>query len=179
MQLLEKVKETEFLGREFLVWLWFRAETERGLFDLGEKGTAELWFDGKITLQSEDEMGVETIICAGKTSNMREARFALAEDKGVVQATVKLVIGDNEWSFVLDSTWMNFSNFKSPKIMKDGEDDPDGIFYEKMFLIEEAVSAMDEIYSSFIKLRLSPEWLAQERPELVKWISEGKYDVAD
>lgn len=179
MQLLEKVRETKFLGREFLSWLWFRAETDRGLFDLGGKGTAELWFDGKITLQSENEMGTETIICAGKTSNMREARFALAEDKEVVQATVKLGIGDNQWSFVLDSTWMNFSTFKSPKVMQDRGEDPDGIFYEKMFLIEEAVSAMDEIYSSFIKLRLSPEWADQERPALVKWISEGKNSVAD
>ena len=25
MQLLEKVTKTEFLGREFLAWLWFRA----------------------------------------------------------------------------------------------------------------------------------------------------------
>ena len=33
---------------------------------------------------------------------------------------------------------------------------------------------MDEIYSSFIKLRLSPEWADEERPELGKWISEGK-----
>ena len=179
MQLLEKVRETQFLGREFLVWLWFRAETEKGVFDLGGKGPAELWFDGKITLQSENEMGMETIICAGNTSNMKEARFALAEDKEVVQATVKLVIGDNQWSFVLDSTWMNFSTFKSPKVMQDRGEDPDGIFYEKMFLIEEAVSAMDEIYSAFIKRRLSPEWTYEERPALVKWISEGKYSVAD
>jgi recombination associated protein RdgC len=63
--------------------------------------------------------------------------------------------------------------------MQDKEEDPDGIFYEKMFLIEEAVSAVDEIYSSFIKLRLSPEWTDQERPALVKWIREGNYRVAD
>jgi len=174
MQLLEKVRETQFLGREFLVWLWFRAETEKGVFDLGGKGTAELWFDGKITLQSENEMGVETIICAGKTSNMKEARFALAEDKEVVQATVKLVIGDNQWSFTLDSTWMNFKTFKSPKVIQDREEDPDGIFYEKMYLIEEAVSVMDEIYQSFIKLRVSSEWETEEHPALIKWISEGK-----
>ncbi|HBF43226.1 MAG TPA: hypothetical protein DDW42_06265 [Desulfobacteraceae bacterium] len=174
MQILEKVKETQFLGREFLVWLWFRAETDRGIFDMGDKGTSELWFDGKLTLQSESERGVETIICAGEASNMREARFALTEDKEIIQATVKLVIGDNQWSFVLDSTWMNFGTFKSPKVMQDRGEDPDGVFYEKMFLIEEAVSAMDEIYSSFIKLRLSPDWEDQERPGLVKWVSEGK-----
>jgi len=174
MQLLEKVKETEFLGNEFLVWLWFRSETGRGLFDLGDKGSAELWLDGKITLQSETERGVETITCASETPNMKEARFALAEDKKIIRAAIKLDIGDNQWSFILDSTWMNFTTFKSPKVIQDREEDPDGIFYEKMYLIEEAVSVMDEIYRSFIKLRVSPEWGTEEHPALVKWISEGK-----
>jgi len=175
MQLLEKVKETEFLGNEFIVWLWFRSETDRGPFDLGEKGIAELWIGGKITLQSETERGVETITCAGETQNMKEARFALAEDKRIIQAAIKLETGgDNQWSFILDSTWMNFKTFKTPKVIQDREEDPNGIFYEKMFLIEEAVSVMDEIYQSFIKLRVSPEWKTEEHPALVKWISEGK-----
>ena len=174
MQLLEKARETEFLGNEFLVWLWFRSETDSGLFDLGDKGTAELWFDGKITLQSETERGVETITCASETPNMKEARFALAEDKRIIQAAIKLDISDDQWSFILDSTWMNFKTFKSPRVIQDREEDPDGIFYEKMFLIEKAVSVMDEIYRSFMKLRVSPEWETEERPALVKWISEGK-----
>ena len=174
MQLLEKARETEFLGNEFLVWIWFRSETDRGLFDLGDKGTAELWFDGKITLQSETERGVETITCASETPNMKEARFALAEDKKIIQAAIKLDISDDQWSFILDSTWMNFKTFKSPKVIQDREEDPDGIFYEKMFLIEKAVSVMDEIYQSFIKLRVSPEWETEEHPALAKWISEGK-----
>ncbi len=174
MQLLEKARETEFLGNEFLVWLWFRSETDRGLFDLGEEGTAELWFDGKITLQSETERGVETITCASETPSMKEARFALAEDKRIIQAAIKLDISDDQWSFILDSTWMNFKTFKSPRVIQDREEDPDGIFYEKMFLIEKVVSVMDEIYRSFMKLRVSPEWETEERPALVKWISEGK-----
>jgi hypothetical protein len=174
VQLLEKARETEFLGNEFLVWLWFRSETGRGLFDLGDKGTAELWFDGKITLQSETERGVETITCAGETPNMKEARFALAGDKRIIQAAIKLEIGDNQWAFILDSTWMNFKTFKSPKVIQDREEDPDGIFYEKVFLIETAISVMDEIYQSFIKLRVSPEWGTGEHPALIKWISEGK-----
>jgi hypothetical protein len=43
-----------------------------------------------------------------------------------------------------------------------------------MYLIEEAVSVMDEIYQSFIKLRVSPEWGTEEHPALIKWISQGK-----
>jgi recombination associated protein RdgC len=61
MQVLEKVEETESLGREFLAWLWFKSEADEGFFDLGEAGKAELLFDGRMTLQVERDLGVETI----------------------------------------------------------------------------------------------------------------------
>jgi len=174
MQLLDHVKRTEFLGSEFLVWLWFTSETQDGIFDLGDKGKAELWLDGKITLQSENERGVETITCSGETPDMREARFALAEEKEIREATLRLILGDNKWSFVLDSTWLNFRSFKTPSVLKDQKKDPDGLFYEKTYLIEEAVSAMDAIFASFIKSRVSPEWATEERPAMARWISEGR-----
>ena len=173
MQLLEKVRQTEFLGKEFLAWLWFRTETERGAFKLGDKAV-EIWFDGKITIQGENERGLETVTCSGESQSMKEARFALAENKEVVQATLVLDMGDNQWRFVLDSLWLNFKTFKTPKVMQDKKDDPDGLFYEKMFLIEEAVSAMDEIYAEFLELRLSPEWSGEELPKLSRWIRDGK-----
>jgi len=173
MQLLEKARKTEYLGREFLAWLWFRTETERGKFKLGDKNV-EIWFDGKITLQGENERGLETITCSGESQDMKEARFALAENKEIVQATLVLNIGDNQWMFVLDSLWMNFKTFKTPRIIQDKKDDPDGLFYEKMFLIEEAVSAMDGVYAEFIKQRISPEWAEEEVPALAEWIREGK-----
>jgi len=174
MQTLETVKETEPLGRSFLAWLWFKAETDEGLFDLGEGEKAELWFDGGMTLQAENDMGVETITCKGDPLKMKEARFALSEKKEIIRAMVRLTIGDNLWSFTLDSTWMNFKSFKTPKVMQDKAEDPEGIFYEKVFLMEEAITAMDIIFLSFVKLRISPEWEQKEYPALVQWINEIK-----
>ncbi|MCP4576857.1 MAG: hypothetical protein GY846_11290, partial [Deltaproteobacteria bacterium] len=58
--------------------------------------------------------------------------------------------------------------------MQDKKDDPDGLFYEKVFLIEEAVSAMDGIYAEFLKLRLSPKWSGEELPAFSRWIQSGK-----
>ncbi len=172
MQVLDRVRETESLGREFLVWLWHMTETEQGVFDLEKSGKAEVWFDRRMTLQAEHDMGVETITCSGDHPNMREARFALFEKKEITQALIKLTIGDNQWSFMMDSTWMNFRSLKTPKVMQDKDEDPDGIFYEKMYLIEEALGAMDAIYAEFIKLRTSPEWETEARPALIKWIQE-------
>jgi len=174
MQILEMVRKTEFLGREFLLWLWYRSEAQEGLFDLGDRGKAELWLEGKIMLQSETERGVEIITCEGETSGMKEARLALAEGKEIRQATVKLTIGDNRWSFVLDAAWMNFRSLKSPKVMNDGTEDPDGLFYEKTFLIAEALGAMAQIYGSFLERRLSPDWETQDRRVIAQWIRQGR-----
>jgi hypothetical protein len=178
MQLLERVRNYEFLGREFLVWLWFKSETNEGNFDLGKAGDAELWFDGRVVLQSDRDSAAEKVICLGENSQLREARFALTEDKTITEAMIKLVIGDSEWSFILDSTWMNFKSFKTPKVIRDNEEDPEGLFYEKFYLIEQALSAIDIIYSSFIKMRLSPDWAALELPALLKWIRDGKQHSA-
>jgi hypothetical protein len=174
MQLLERARNSQFIGREFLVWLWFKSDIQEGRFSLGEAGDAELWFDGRIVLQSDDDDGTEKVICLGENSHLREARFALTKYKTITEAMLKLIIGDNQWSFILDSTWMNFKSFKTPKVMQDTEEDPEGLFYEKLYLIDQALSAIDFIYSSFIKIRLSPGWATIELPALLNWIKEGK-----
>ena len=174
MQLMERVQGSEFLGREFLVWLWFKREIDEGRFDLGELGYVELWFDRKIVLQSETDEGTEKIACSGDNPHLKEARFALTKNKQIIEAMLKLMIGDHEWSFVLDSTWMNYKSFTTPKVLLDKDEDPEGLFYEKFFLLEKAVNAMDSIFSIFVKLRTSPEWEKEELPALQKWISEGK-----
>jgi hypothetical protein len=174
MQLLERVGSTEFIGREFLVWLWFKSETGEGSFPLGEARSAEIWYDGRIVLQPDQDDRDEKVICLGETSRSREARFALAERKAVTEAKIRLSIGDDEWSFILDATWLNFKSFKTPRVVQDDKEDPDGLFYEKFYLIEQALSALDAVFSSFIKLRLSADWEARELPALLQWVGEGK-----
>jgi hypothetical protein len=172
MQLIEKAINYEFLGREFLVWLWFRSDTHEGRFLLGDGAAVELWFDGRIVLQKDE--GSDKVICLGESSHPREARFALADDKTITEAMLRLVIGEEEWTFILDSTWLNFRSFKTPRVAQDADKDAEGLFYEKFHLIEKALGAMEAVYASFIKLRLSPQWKKKELPALLQWIKEGK-----
>jgi len=174
MVLLERLRQSEFLGRDFLVWLWFKSETNGGEFDLGELGRIELRFGRKIKLQAEGDRATETITCAGHAPHMKEARFALTVDKKVTEAEITLTIGKDLWSFVLDAKWMNFKSLKTPKVVQDKNDDPDGLFYEKIFLVEKAISVVDALYFSYVKLRLSPQWGNEERPQLIRWIREGR-----
>ena len=171
MQLIEMLQDTEFLGREFLLWIWFKSEITGGRYKVDHMD-AELYVDRRIVLQQDDETGSEKITCTGENPNLKEARFGLSENKQVIESKLRLVIDDNEFSFILDSAWMNLKSFKSPKIMQDINEDPEGIFYEKMYLIDQAISTLDAIYSQFISLRLSPEWKDSELPALLDWIGQ-------
>ena len=105
--------------------------------------------------------------------DLREARFALTRNKEIVEVMVRLTLGDDAWTFILDSAFLNFKSFMTPKVLMDRDQDPDGLFYDKFSLIEKAVSTMDAIFGAFIRLRVSQEWEAQELPEMVRWIKEG------
>lgn len=174
MDVLEKVEKTEMIGRDFLVWLWFKSATGEGIIDLGDDGFAEIRFEGKMTLETENDEALESVTCSGENPRLKEARFALTENKKLTQALIKLILGDDEFTFTLDSRWMNYRSLKTPKIVQDDKDDPEGVFYEKVGLIEKAVSMMDTIFNHFIRLRLSTVWDNQELPAVIGWIKNGK-----
>lgn len=172
MNILDKAMQTEFLGQDFLVWLWFKSETLEGRFPLDEEHTINLWFDGRLTLQSAADDGGEVVVCQGETSQTREGRFSLNENKKVTQARLRMVLGEEEWSFALDARWLNFRSLKTPRIMDDRKDDPDGLFYEKMYLLERPVAVVNHLFHQFITLRISPEWEQEELPAMTQWLQK-------
>jgi hypothetical protein len=173
MSVIDDVRESESLGRDFQVWLWFRSETMAGSFQLQDGEEAELWFEGKLTLQSEGDRGVETVVCTGENVRIREARFALGEGKKPTSAKIHLRAGDDEWVFELDSKWMNFHSLKTPGVFREKGEDPEALFYERVLLVEKLLSMMDQIFAEYVEARLSPTWDTEELPALMNWIREG------
>lgn len=168
MQALDKALQTYFLGRDFLTWLWFKSETNEGRFKLDLAGDVEVWFDGPLTLQSEGSVGAEKVVCSSDA--LTEARLALSEGRKVAQATLRIRSGSDEWVCVIDSLWMNLRSVKPPKTA--GGDDYDAQFYERVFLLERLTAVIDDLYSAFLSLRLSPEWRKEELPALRAWSRE-------
>lgn len=173
MDVLEKIEKTETIGAEFLLWLWFRSETRDGVFDIDENQQAEIRIDGAITLENNDTG--EKVSCSGNNARMKEARLALLENKKITSITIRLILnGEDEFSFRLDSRWLNFKALRTPKVLQDFKEDPEGMFYEKIGLIDKAVAVIDSIFIKYIKLRMLPEWKNDEIPDLLGWIGKGK-----
>jgi len=167
MDILQEKHAKAFYGKEFLTWLWFKSDTSTGRFT----DDIELWVDDMISLESGDSEKPEKVILKGVKSKMSEAKLALRNGKQVIEAKFILIIGDDEWSFVLNSFDFSYRTLKTPKSEKaKREEEEDGYFYDKITLIESAVSAVDKLFEIFITKRVVAEEWEEERSKMWHWI---------
>jgi len=167
MDILQLMHSKSFYGKEFLTWLWFNSEVSTGRFT----DNIELWVDDTISLESVDGDKPEKVILKGVKSKMSEAKLALRNGKQVVEAKFILIMGDEEWIFVMNSFDFSYRALKTPKTEKpSSSDEEDGYFLDKINLIEKVVYAMDDLFEVFMRKRLEPELWEEERKKIWSWI---------
>lgn len=167
----KELTEDIFLGSEFLLWLWYFSETEKGQISFDKDTHFELFVGNKMTLEQTVDGKKQRVVCSGPDSDMAEARMALKEGKQIKEAEYEITIGENRYSFILDTRLWAIKSLKTPRIDSSlDDDDPEGRFFEKMYLIEEALKYIDLIYHHFLTLRLSISWERDIVPDLKKWI---------
>ena len=95
----------------------------------------------------------------------------------VEEVQIYMKIGDNEYFAVLDTKLWAVKSLKTPKQIKDkDEEDADGRFLEKMYFIEEVFGCLDTLYFRFLSERLSPKWDSGTWPQIRKWSKERHKD---
>ena len=168
MDTIQAMKEKEFLGNDFLLWLWFKSSTNQGdILDI------ELSLSKKIILKADDQKSFGTISCSG--SGFKEARHALADGYKITSAGIMLIFHEDEvYSFTLDSVALDISGLKCPPVVMDNEEDPDGLFYEKIGLISKVRDKVEMLFKTFIELRLSEDW-GGEFGALSAWVWAGTH----
>ena len=169
MDFVERITRTQFLGAEFITWLWYLEEENQGRFDLGgEMGEIELWFEDKLSMGSTAFDEQRDTFSGGKPTLSLEARVALKLGKLASSARVRVVQGEQEWTLNLKADPMMMSAIKLPEVLAK---DPNGQFYERMFLLEHIDKIYRNLYRQFLELRLSPDWTRKILPELQTWVT--------
>lgn len=174
MDALTLIKKKEFLAREFLTWLWFRSDTRDGRFDIPGGNSLRLWPGNRIVLSSDPESHASILTWSGETADLREARVALAEGKKVTEARFVLEMDGEEWSFTLDSVWLNLKSLKTPKVEKDEETDQEAAMLEKIHLVNLALQALEGLCRLFVRTRTGGKWSESELPGFRKWVKAGQ-----
>lgn len=175
MDLVTLIREKRFLGLEFLSWLWFFSEINRGLIELKGLGTVEVWFEDRMVLETGTGNARQTVTCQGKDLDLTEARTALREGKKVSQARLRILIEGREWRFTFHAEGFELSGVRPPKTFEAEEEEPEGeagLLLDRVALMLELTGVVDALYKKFLADRLTETWVKKTLPRLRAWIDE-------
>jgi len=162
----------QFLGEEFLTWLWYLIENEPERLPRIDKQLSALEIGRRMVLVNRrNGDNDETVTIKGENADMDEGLLALK--KGGMVAEMHLIYrsGDNEWQFTLKGESLNISALKVPETGKiETADEIEGAVVEKIYLFGQIVKLVNALFQHFVKLRLDTKWATQVIPAIRKWI---------
>ena len=158
----------DFLGNEFLVWLWHEADAKAGSLAIEGLGEVAILFDKSLDLDCVyAQTGKDTIRSDGPTRTP-EARDALRVGK--VPRKAGLILNCKEqFEFSLTAESLAVGTCKFPEI-EDAET-PRVLFEERITLLRDFTKMLDALYAAFLKIRTSSSWEGQTNG-LRKWIQQ-------
>jgi hypothetical protein len=162
------------LGREFLTWLWFKSEERGGAVQIPGMGDVEVSFARRLALESGGGEYSESIVCQGFHAGLKEGKAAILEGKKAKEARIQIGAGPEKFEFTLKADSFQFQSLRLPSGFTEGEEEEDreGRVLERVYLVEKAVKATDQLFSTFLKRRLSPQWSSEEIPRVKKWLTK-------
>jgi recombination associated protein RdgC len=166
-----------FLGREFLTWLWFKSEERGGAVEVAGTGDVEVSFARRLVLESGGGEYSESIICQGLHSGLKEGKAAIQEGKKAKEARIQLGVGSDRFEFTLKADLFQFQTLRLPSGLNFEEEEREqgGGVLERMYLTETVIKTMDQLFSLFLKRRLSPDWSSEDIPRIKKWVSKYSF----
>lgn len=168
-ELGERIESARFLGREFLVFVWWLSEIGEGEVSVPKHGVVSLHLDATLVLERKAE-GLESCRLRGAAPSAgKEAKEALRDGKMPTRAHVQLAKSEQAFAFSLNADTLATSGVKIPALLTERDDET---FFERMQLVEELESVLDELYADFVGLRISSTWDATIAPELRRWVRE-------
>jgi len=166
----------KFLGDEFLTWLWFMIETDQNRLCRYDPDLVSLNIGSRMVLENTRNNAKETVTIKGQDANLEEGLLALKKGAVVTEIHLSYKSGDQHWQFNLKGESLNISNLKLPETGPvETPEDLEGAVIEKIYLIEKVVGLVNNLFSHFIKLRISNEWRNQTVFRIRNWaMSLGK-----
>lgn len=160
----------DYLGNEWLLWLWWLTETNDGNIpdtDLFLAITASLDMECAWGVRGKQSLRGE--IVGGGPTRLPEAGDALAHGKWPRKAGLILSDGESQWELTLQADKLVASSIKLPEI--EDAPTPRELLEQRLQLTLAAARALDAAYGAFLKQRTAGGW-PTKRDAIRKWIKD-------
>jgi hypothetical protein len=158
----------DFLGNEFLLWLWYYLENESDSLSLSDDSQATIMLTNTLTLECpRGQTGKESISSAGPT-RLPESLRAVQSGKLPRKVGVTMVRHDQAYEFTLQAETLAITGAKLP--VPEGEEERARL-EERVTQIRHLLESLDLIYAAFSLRRLSDQW-TKELAKIKKWLQK-------
>ena len=159
----------DFLGNEFLLWLWHELDDRSGVLKTESAGEVTLFIDRSLDLDCAYGQTGRDALRGDGPSRMPEARDALRSGKLPRKAGFVCEAFGQPFTFMLDAETLSLASAKLPDV--EDADSARAVFEERIALLRDLCKALDAVFQAFLKQRASSAWEGQVGG-IRKWILE-------
>ena len=161
----------KFLGYEFLTWLWFVMENDPSLLAAPDQGVNAVNISHRMVLENPTMDRIERITAKGDPANFDTGMLSLQQGALITEMGMVFKGDGHEWRFTLKGENLSVSNLKTPPTAPiETSEDVESAVLEKAYLLDQVMTAVDRMFQTFVKQRLSVDWPNRIVPEINRWI---------
>ena len=159
----------DFLGNEFLLWLWYVLEMESDSLELADKSEVSVMLARNLVLECPRGQDGRQSISSDAPSRLPEARRAIQAGKLPRKAGLTLVRHDRQYDVTLQAETLGVSSAKLPNPEAEEER---ARLEERVTLIRHLVETLDLLYDAFCHHRTGAGW-SKELRKIRQWLQIG------
>jgi recombination associated protein RdgC len=176
--------EKNFIGREFLTWLWYFTENDEGRFEVelgqgkgkGKNHPAQVWLDDRIVLSAKTGRSHEHIIRGGVPSTSDEAAVSLKTGKSVKELKIALEVnGIGPFVATLTGDDLTPRGLKLPEPDKNIDATP---IEQRIEYLATFTKGLETLFAKFMDERTDKLWETNRINSIRTWIQTRNHDAS-
>lgn len=160
----------DFLGNEFLTWLWWHQEAKEGIIET-EQGELFITITKTLDMDCAWEVGGKQTLRCDKPTSLAEADDALRTGKWPRKVGLLLSDGEHHWELALQGDQLHTSAAQLPEIT-DAQTDRE-VIEQRLTLTGALSRSLNAMYATFLKQRTATGWSAK-RETISAWIKQRR-----
>ena len=146
----------DFLGNEFLLWLWHEADSRTGAIATDLAGEVTVYIDRSLDLDcAYGQTGRDALRGEGP-ARMPEAKDGLRTGKVPRRAGLIVDAAGQQSSFTLNGEALGVGSLKLPDV--EDADSPRVVFEERVGMLRQVSKTLDALFDAFLKTRAGSAW---------------------
>lgn len=162
--------ESNWLGNEFLLWLWHESEATGGRIE-DDGVVTEVFIDRALTIECAYGTSGRDQIKATGPGRSPEAREGLRIGKVPRSAGLMLERFKQSYTLTLTGDTLAVASARLPDV--EGADSPRTVFEERIVQVRDLCKAIDSLFRTFLRIRCNANAWADEAEKILVWVQAG------